>query len=62
MTDEIRRALEEFVETIDATGGVTESDEGFTVPVADEDWIDLGEAYVKACLALGVEPNAGVVS
>lgn len=46
------QALKEFVDTIDATGGVTQDDHGYTVPVADPEWIDLGEAYLKAREAL----------
>jgi len=47
-------ALLAFVEAIDATGGVV-YDGQHHAPVADEEWIDLGEAYLKACLALGRE-------
>ncbi len=49
-------ALEEFVKAIDATGGVRRDDHGYPVPVADEDWIDLGAAYEKACAALERPP------
>jgi len=57
--DKMRAALRDFTGAIEATGGVTASpeDEGYTVPVADEDWIDLGEAYLKACEALGKKPK-----
>ena len=42
--------LKEFVSTIDVTGGVMvepEDENGF-VPVADEEWVDLAEAYLGA--------------
>ncbi len=49
-------ALAEFCDTIEDTGGVKKDDKGYHVPVADEDWIDLGEAYMRACDALGRKP------
>jgi hypothetical protein len=49
-------ALLEFVEAIEATGGVTRDDSGLYAPVADQEWVDLGEAYINACAALGVKP------
>jgi hypothetical protein len=48
-------ALREFVDCINATGGVVIDDKGYPVPVADEEWIDLGQAYYSACEALGVD-------
>jgi hypothetical protein len=55
--DNLRAVLREFVSTIDATGGVMRLPSGLAAPVADEDWIDLGEVYLKACRALGCEPR-----
>ncbi len=49
-------ALLALVETIDATGGVVYDGRNH-VPIADEDWIDLADAYLKACHALGREPK-----
>jgi len=49
----MRKALMEFVQSIDNVGGVILLSNGLHVPVIDEDWIDLGEAYVEACKALG---------
>jgi hypothetical protein len=54
---EMEKALQDFVDCIDATGGVMSDDKGNPVPVADEDWIDLGVAYMGACLVLGREPR-----
>jgi hypothetical protein len=54
----VKKALREFVDAINATGGVTTDRKGYTVPVADQEWIDLGDAYDKACEALGVKPQA----
>jgi len=54
---EVKDALAEFVRDVNQTGGVALNDEGLHTPVADEDWIDLGETYVKACAALGVKPK-----
>lgn len=44
---------EEFVEDIDSTGGIEYDRHGYPHPVADPDWIDLGETYLKAVAALG---------
>lgn len=52
MTNE-QKALLALVDTIDATGGVKKDDKGYIVPVCAEEWIDLGEAYELACVALG---------
>jgi len=48
-----REALEEFIECIDATGGLTEDEERNDVPVGDPEWIDLAYAYKSAKAALG---------
>ena len=53
----IKGALLQFVDCVDATGGVSKDGKGYTVPVADGEWIDLGEAYLAACVALGREPK-----
>jgi len=50
-------ALELFIGTIEATGGVIETMDGDIVPATDGDWCDLGDAYVAACAALGREPK-----
>jgi hypothetical protein len=49
------QALTEFVQSIEATGGVISTPKGH-VPTADEDWLDLGEAYMAACAVLGRKP------
>ncbi len=51
------RALKDFIEAINATGGVEFSGRGECAPVADPDWIDLGSAYLAACAAIGVSPK-----
>jgi len=51
-----RRALTAFVSCIEATGGCTRDHDGYIVPMVDEDWSDLGDAYVEACAALDREP------
>jgi hypothetical protein len=53
----LRRALDEFVATIDATGGIKRDRKGCPVPVIDDEWIDLAVAYLSACHALGREPQ-----
>jgi hypothetical protein len=53
-------ALNELVDTINATGGVAPayddvpSDTNSPAPVGDMEWLDLGLAYQLACQALGV--------
>jgi hypothetical protein len=56
MTPEIKGALEEFCRVIEATDGVVETPSGLHEPFGDRDWIDLGEAYIQACAALGRKP------
>lgn len=57
--DELLAALRLFVGCIDATGGVITDGKGYTVPAADEDWIDLGDAYTVAVAAIA---KAGAAS
>ncbi len=51
-----RAALSAFVDTVEATGGVETHRNGLRSPAADVEWLDLGEAYVIACEALGRVP------
>jgi len=51
------KVLASLADTIDATGGVVRDRKGHIVPVADEDWVDLGDVYLQACAALGREPK-----
>jgi hypothetical protein len=53
----MRKALLDFIDVINSTGGVVKDSGGYFVPVADTYWIDLGESYIKACKAVGVEPK-----
>lgn len=52
ISKQVLKALTDFVNAIDATGGVEKDEQGFMVPVADPEWIDLGEAYLEAKKAL----------
>jgi len=47
--DRLRQALAAFVSTVECTGGVVQQADGLHAPVADEDWVDIGEAYMEAC-------------
>lgn len=52
------RALTALVNTIEATGGLIDDPQGGGfVPAGDEDWLDLADAYVLACDALGRKPK-----
>jgi hypothetical protein len=50
-------ALEEFVDTINATGGVFTDLKGLVCPRGDEEWCDLGTAYLNACTVLKRRPK-----
>ncbi len=57
--DEIRNAEEvllDLVETIDSVGGILINENGYAVPVCDQDWVDLGEVYLEACKILNRFP------
>lgn len=49
-------AMNQVITTIEITGGVLRYPDGTHAPAADHDWIDLGEAYLEACKAIGKEP------
>jgi hypothetical protein len=54
------QACLKLVMTVHNTGGVKKSEEdGFVVPVNDEDWLDLGMAYEQACEAVGMPVHPG---
>ena len=50
------KAAMSFISAIGSTGGVVRFPNGLCAPVADEDWIDLGEAYVEMCESVGQVP------
>jgi len=50
------KALSTFMDCIENTGGITKDGDDNWVPVADEQWIDLGEAYRQACRVSGRAP------
>jgi hypothetical protein len=55
---DFKKILREFVQDIDATGGVFEFEgTGVYGPVADKDWTDLADTYIKACKALRRRPH-----
>lgn len=56
MSDKKTAALEDFVRTIEVTGGIVKKRDGTVAPAGDEDWIDLGDCYLRACDALGQQP------
>jgi len=53
---ELKSVLTDFVADIDAAGGCTRDYKGNVVPMIDEEWIDIGITYVRACEALGQKP------
>jgi hypothetical protein len=55
--DLLQAAVWDLISTVEATGGVLEDPHGNIFPHADHDWLDLGEAYLAACQALGREPH-----
>ena len=56
-SDPKTQALLTFIDTIEVTGGIREQGDGTVAPIADGDWIDLGEAYLQACNALSHPPK-----
>jgi hypothetical protein len=56
-TDPVRAALDDFIETIEAVGGCFRNEGGVFAPAGDPDWTDLGDAYVRACNAIGRIPQ-----
>lgn len=61
-TELVHDALRALIETVNATGGVhvigTSDGSKVCTPVADDNWPDLADAYLRACEAMGVEPVA----
>ena len=49
---ELLEALRAFVDTVEATGGVTMQRNGLPSPAADPEWIDLGVAFELARAAI----------
>lgn len=45
----------EFVNDVNAAGGIVRKPGNIYAPVADPEWTDLGALYIKICQALGVE-------
>lgn len=54
---EIRKALESFLDTVEATGGLQTDGNGVLEPVADPEWLDLADAYAEGCRVLGRTPK-----
>jgi hypothetical protein len=54
--DPVRAALDDFIETIEATGGCVQEEGESLGPAGDPDWIDLADAYLRACAAIGRTP------
>ena len=58
---QVKEALVDFCDDIDAAGGIRPNPEdpgsGQVVPVADDEWIDLADTYLRACRALGRKPK-----
>lgn len=50
--------LEDLCTTVEVTGGVVPNPEcdGTFVLVADRDWVDLADVYIRACAVLGRQP------
>jgi hypothetical protein len=59
----LRAALEKFVSCINVTGGMLKYESGNIAGCGgDPEWIDLSDAYVVACEALGIEPKTQLVA
>lgn len=51
------QVLDKLIETVNVTGGLIAFPDGTHAPNADPDWIDMGDVYLNACAARGVEPQ-----
>lgn len=49
--------LDSLIETVEATGGLTQLPDGMYALCADEAWIDLAHVYIQACAVLGRIPR-----
>jgi len=49
-------AVQQLINTINATGGVLPLPNGLYAPMGDPEWTDLGEAYIAACSERGLVP------
>jgi hypothetical protein len=56
---DMRSALNRLIHTINPIGGVVKFKSGAVAPAADEEWLDMGDAYICACEALGLTPVIG---
>lgn len=50
------KILMEFINDIDAAGGITVNSDGVEAPVGDPNWTDLAQTYRKACEAMNKQP------
>lgn len=48
--------LREFIDAIEVTGGVIQQENGICYPVADPEWSDLANIYLRACEVAGTQP------
>ena len=55
-THAIQTALREFADVVENLDGVEIQGNGLAAPRHDAEWTDLGEAYLRACDALGRAP------
>lgn len=53
----LRNVIDKLIRTVEATGGVEKNEDGTYSPLADPDWLDLGDTYIEACEAIGREPK-----
>jgi len=53
----MRAVLEDFIDDINDTGGVSIDRMGLARPMGDPDWIDLGQTYLRACGVLSIKPK-----
>lgn len=49
--------LLEFCQDIEQTGGVYLTNKGLHAPVADPEWTDIGDLYVKVCIEFDHRPK-----
>lgn len=59
----LREAAQLLVDTINSTGGLVRDPRDGLVPAGAPEWLDLSDAHIAACEALGVEVKVnGIVN
>ena len=53
--NDVETSVRQIIDTVQATGGLVRTPDGLHAPVADPDWIDLGECVLNLAQILGIQ-------